>query len=123
MQLEVLAGELVEMKPTAVVKTGAVGRSKCSSLLFSEETGARVRNLVVQRNVCASEPRHQGNMTEELWHKMCTENKCGKSKTLNIKTNEKTHEADDGQRKKLVHTAYIMATQVKMSICSTHLLS
>lgn len=97
--------------------------SGCKDWDFSEETGARVRNLVVQRNVCASEPRHQGNMTEELWHKMCTENKCGKSKTLNIKTNEKTHEADDGQRKKLVHTAYIMATQVKMSICSTHLLS
>ena len=38
--------------------------------------------------------RPRGNMTEELWHKMCTENSCGKSKTLNIKTNEKTR--DDG---------------------------
>ena len=61
-------------------------------------------------------------MTEELWHKMCTEIKRGKSKTLNIKTNEKTYEADDGQTKKLVYTVYIMAAQVKMSICLTHLL-
>lgn len=53
---------------------------------------------------------------------MCTEIKRGKSKTLNIKTNEKTYEADDGQTKKLVYTVYIMAAQVKMSICLTHLL-